>query len=214
MKETAFETKAPCQVDGSLAMPSSAEALFLAKKLINSLHSGIENTHLRPEWTKQNLDLLRAFANEQGAESYPSDPKAPDREGQFLWDFIAYKPGHGILLAAESEHDNEKREIARDFEKLLYVRSPVKLMLCRLDHRHRTFDDARAEANSIKNEMEKCMRRSCDWYTPGEVFVLYCVWWAEAGGTNRDVAFLLKIEGDLKYAPLGAAEFTVAEPAI
>ena len=154
--------------------------------------------------------MLRAFANEQEAESYPSDPNAPSREGQFLWDFIAYKSGQGILLAAESEHDNKKREIARDFEKLLYVRSPVKLMLCRLDHRHRSFDDAKAEANEIKNEMESCMRRSCDWYTPGEVFVLYCVWWAEPGGANRDVAFLLQIEGDLKYAPLGVAEFTVA----
>jgi hypothetical protein len=78
----------------SYLSPSAESAVQIA---------GIKSTQLRPEWTDQNLDLLRSFANEQGAESYPSDPKAPDMDGQFLWDFIAYKPGQGILLAAKSE---------------------------------------------------------------------------------------------------------------
>lgn len=189
---------------------SSNDALSLATRLIDVLRTGIKNTQFRPEWTGQNMSLLCAFAHDQDAESYPSDPNQPgEKDGQFLWDFIAYKPGHGILLAAESEHDNRKREIARDFEKLLYVRSPVKLMLCRLNRRHNSHDDAEAEAMEIKSEMESCMRRSCNWYTPGEVFVLYCVWWAAPDGANRDIAFLLQIKGDLQYAALGAAEFTV-----
>jgi hypothetical protein len=197
-EDTAFRITSLSDVDKIRTIPSSAEALLLAKELIDSLHAGIKNTQVRPEWTDQNLELLRTFAKEHGAESYPSDPNMPGRDAQFLWDFIAYKQGEGILLAAESEHDNTKSEIARDFEKLLYVRSPVKLMLCRLDHRHPSFDNAKAEAHDIKREMESCMRRSCDWYTPGEVFVLYCVWWAESGGANRDIAFLLQIGGDLQ----------------
>ena len=65
-----------------------------------------------PAWRSQGV----------GLEAFAAD------SGQFLWDFIAYQPGQGILLAAESEHDNKKREMAQDFEKLLYVRSPVKLI--------------------------------------------------------------------------------------
>jgi hypothetical protein len=36
------------------------------------------------------------------------------------------------LIAAESEFDKKRKEIEHDFEKLLYVRSPIKLMMRRM----------------------------------------------------------------------------------
>jgi hypothetical protein len=179
---------------------SRRECEELAECLLTTLRQR-GNTSGRRGWTDKNFALLRRFATMQKAQSYPSSSgaRARRRGKQFLWDFVAYIQGKGLLLAAESEHNNSKHEIERDFEKLLYVRSPLKLMLCRVA--------SEAQANRIKGWLERFMRKTCAWYSPGEVMILYCVWWAERGGANRDFAYMLQLNGNLNYVPLTTEQF-------
>ena len=73
----------------------------------------------------------------------------------------------------------------RIFEKLLYVRSPLKLMICRASHS----SDAEKQANYIRDCVQEFMQNTCTWYTPGEVYLLYCVYWSGKNGDTRDYAF-------------------------
>ncbi len=173
----------------------------LTNCLVKVLRAGIENTIRRDEWTQRNLSLLREFARQQVAQSYPSERNGPAEEKarQFLWDFIAYLEGKGVLLAAETEFDDHKHELLRDFEKLLYVRSPLKLMMCRVD--------GEVEANQIKSWLKEFMIATCSWFSPGEVFILYCVYWAEPAGANRDFVYAIRLNGDLNYIAVTTEEF-------
>lgn len=188
----------------------SREGAFnLSSELVRHLKQGIHDTHGQAEWNQRNFALLRQFAAKNKANSYPS-PELKDP--QFLWGFIAHQPQKGILLAAESEHDNHKERILEDFEKLLYVRSPLKLMICRVNHP----EDAETQANEIRDCVQEAMQKRCIWYTPGEVYILYCVCWAGASGENRDYAFRLQVNGELEYARLTSElfeEFKVATEA-
>src|ERR1035437_9835670 len=98
---------------------SREDASKLSRELIEHLKQGIRNTSRRDEWTQRNFALLREYAAKHGAESYPSAKDSPPdlKAAQFLWDFIACQPRKGILLAAESEHNNTKESILEDFEK-------------------------------------------------------------------------------------------------
>jgi len=101
-------------------MDSVKDGLALADRLVGFLKSKIRDTHHRPEWTERNFDLLREFTNSLGIGGIlPSAKKhcPGGKAKQFLWDFIAYKPQKGILLAVESEHMNDKHSILEDFEK-------------------------------------------------------------------------------------------------
>ena len=109
-----------------------------------------------------------------------------ERKSQFLWDYIAHRP-EGILIAAESEFDQNAKGLQHDFEKLLYVRSPIKLMVTRVK--------SAAEAEQQRLDLRSYMDRCCTAYSPGEVFILYCVWWSE-GEINRDLAYLLQVPGE------------------
>ena len=188
-------------------MDSVEDGLALADRLVEFLKSKIRDTHHRPEWTERNFDVLREFSDSLGigAECYPSAKNiAPEQKArQFLWDFIAYKPQKGILLAVESEHMNDKHSILEDFEKLLYVRSPVKLMMCRVH------DPANAErqAIQIKDWAQDFMEQTCTWYSPGEVFILYCVYWSGEDRDNRDFAFRLRIAGEFDYCSITSEKF-------
>jgi len=188
-------------------MDSAKDALAVADRLVEFLKSKIRDTHHRPEWTERNFDLLREFIEtlKIGAECYPSAKNvAPEQKAkQFLWDFIAYKPKKGILLTAESEHGNDKHSILEDFEKLLYVRSPVKLMMCRVHDRI----NAEQQAFQIKDWTQKFMEQTCTWYSPGEVFVLYCVYWSGEGRDNRDFAFRLQVDGEFDYRGIVSEKF-------
>lgn len=186
-------------------MYSAKEALELSDRLVKFLKSGIRDTHHQGEWTQRNFALLRQFAQEIDAESYPSAKDAPTEQKakEFLWDFIAYQPKKGIALAVESEHNNHQHAILEDFEKLLYVRSPVKLMMCRVHDRV----DAERQAIQIKEWTQEFMEQTCTWYSPGEVFVLYCVWWSGQARDNRDFAFRLQIKGEFDYRSITSEKF-------
>jgi hypothetical protein len=180
---------------------SREDASKLSRELIEHLRQGIRDTSRQDEFGQRNFALLREYAAKHGAESYPSAKDSPPelKAAQFLWDFIACQPQKGILLAAESEHDNKKNAILEDFEKLLYVRSPLKLMMCRVN--------GEKQATEIKDWLQEFMQKTCTWYTPGEVYVLYCVYWSGTNGENRDYAFRLQLNGQLEYASLTSERF-------
>jgi hypothetical protein len=184
-----------------LDFPNSAPDIKkLAEKLVRHLHGKIENTKDRKEWSGRNFCLLTDFFHSEGLACFPG-VDGP----QFLWDFVGYVKGHGILIAAESEWSREPGDVEYDFEKLLYVRSPLKLVLCRL----RATSDAGAdeEAKSICKLLRDFMNSTCKNYSSGELFILYCVWWALDGGPNRDIAYTLQVHGDPIYRPLDEEQF-------
>ena len=170
-----------------------------ALTLVKFLRENIKDTHTRQGWSYQNFRLLQEFSEKYGAVSFPSDD-----EKEFLWDFVAYIAGHGILLAAESEWSTVPSEVDYDFEKLLYVRSPLKLFLCRT----RTAD----EAEVLRSRLTDVARTTCNGFSPSEVFILYCVWWADQEGNNRDRAYFFQIPGEPVHVPMGSAEFQSTIP--
>jgi len=180
---------------------SAKEASTLADRLVQHLKASIRNTYGQ-DWTQRNLALLRGFSRSLGAVSFPSAPDVgpQERTKQFLWDFIAYQPNAGVLLAVETEHNESDEEILYDFEKLLYVRSQVKLMMCRIDDGN----TASERAEGIRTLAEAFMRDTCAWYTPGDP---YCVWWSDETGENRDFAFRLQVNGELEYRDIDTEKF-------
>jgi hypothetical protein len=173
---------------------TAAKVRRLALGLVQFLKTNIEDTHDRRDWTERNLELLRRFAADYDAASFPSEDG-----GEFLWDFIAYVKERGILLAAESEHDKNPGGIDHDFEKLLYVGSPLKLMMCRMK--------SEADAESIRQRLYAFMKSTCCEYSTGEAYILYCVWWAGHYEHNRDRAFILQIPGEPTHVAMGDVEF-------
>ena len=138
--------------------------------------------------------MLREFSDSHGAASFPSKG-CPE----FLWDFVSYIKERGIFIAAESEWNTEPSEIAYDFEKLLYVRSPLKLMICRIEKEE--------DADVIGKSFQEVMETTCAVYSPGEVFIIYCVWWADSKGENRDIAYSLQVDGEPDYVGITGKRF-------
>jgi len=162
---------------------------------VNHLKSGIRDTQTRIDWTWQNVRLLDEFFSPRGVDCSFHGSKT---SGEFLWDFIGYIKERGILIVAESEFLTDHGEIRKDFDKLLYSSSPIKLMICRIDKKFSTQADAKEEAEKIQSELQTDIAGSCAHYPPGSVFILYCVWWAQEG-TNRDSSFILQIGGEPCY---------------
>ena len=182
---------------------SRDEIRALAQELVTHLHDGIKNTQPpRERWSAQNFDLLHGFADLKGCDSY-----SLYRKYEYLWDFMAFIHGSELLLAAESEWDPTDREINRDFAKLLYARSPLKLMMCRIDRPEDTEEKATRRVEEIRRSLEELVREVCANYPPGEAIVLYCVWWALDDGKNRDKAFILQTDGEPNYQKLGDEHF-------
>jgi len=155
-------------------------------QVVRYLRANIEDTQERVDWTTQGLDTLRAFCDDSSQhpyslESYP--PSGSNQKGSFLWDYVAYQQDTGILITAESEHDNHLGALARDFDKLLYANSPIKLFI------FRTEEDTPAIMR-IVDHLTKHMA-SCTEYSPAEVYVLYCRRWRNEEGIRGDLAWFL-----------------------
>jgi hypothetical protein len=177
----------------------------IAIELVRYLKGRIMNTKGSPKiWTARNLKLLDEFCrNVIGIDPiYSGTQTGPE----CLWDFVGYIKDKGMLLTAESEFDPDHDEIAKDFDKLLYGTSPLKLMIRRIDTGFQTEEAAFEEAESIRRLLEENIQGNCVYYPPGSVFVLYCVWWAEAGGANRDFPYILQIDGKPHYTPVACEQ--------
>jgi hypothetical protein len=186
--------------------PSSANDIReLAVRLIVFLKEKIKNTFGQQQWSDQNFQFLHEFFG-KGQGGLGLDCRSNGAEGEFLWDFTAYIKERGLLLVAEPEWDNCEQggkfpELEKDFDKLLYARSPLKLFMCRIENpEHAERIRARLQANTKEN---------CAYYSSGEVFIIYCVWWAEENGKNRDIAYLLQVKDEPKYQRIDGEDFKI-----
>jgi hypothetical protein len=179
--------------------PSTAsETKALALRLVQHLRQELKDTYNRKEWTARNLDALRSFSNhEYVLTHFPSEGSY--KKGEFLYDYIAYQQDTGILIAAESEWNQKLHELQKDFDKLLYVRSPIKVFLFWLRK-----DEAAIE--NAFSELTKCMTW-CSEYSPGEVYVLYCRTYTNGDGSNGDHVRWLQIEGEPSHCSLNGKIF-------
>jgi hypothetical protein len=79
--------------------------------------------------------------------------------------------------------------------------------LCRIDARIETEGEAMAEAARICSSFRHLMETTCTYYSPGEVFINYCVWYAGGNRKNRDISYILQIKGEPTYQPLENEQF-------
>jgi hypothetical protein len=183
---------------------SASEINVLGTRLIDHLKLKLNSTENRKQWTKGNFDAIRTFDSGQFiTECFPSAKGSPGDayRPQFLWDFIAYVQGAGILIAAESEWENKSTpEIMHDFEKLLYVRSPIKLMMCRVE-------EGKKAATELCDELFDYMQRTCTDFSPGELFIIYCLRERNLDGSSGDAAFTLQVDGEPVFRNFGNRKF-------
>jgi hypothetical protein len=185
-----------------LSISTREEYRDFAKDLVDFLREHIGNTNERKGWTKRNICLLQRFADKNGFTSFP-DKRGGKTERQFLWDYVAYSPYRGLVIVAESEHDNrtkDKKVFQHDFEKLLYVRSPVKLMLC--------WAKTKKKAEQILSWVGACMKPpsqkpTCTEFSPAEVFILYCTC-----SDKQDFVYWLQIDGKPMHRAIKDEVFT------
>jgi hypothetical protein len=176
----------------------ASDTLVHAKVLIKFLKGKVENTRTQAEWTCKNIKLLEEHFRNLGLACFFSG----SQDGpEFLWDFVGYIKNKGILIAAESEWNSREGSLREDFEKLLYVRSPLKLFMCRLKSKDQKAADS--EASRLQLDLRNFMRETCGYYSRGEIFVIYCVWWTLDGGGNRDIAYMMQVDGEPDYVDIG-----------
>ena len=146
-------------------LDSRAAVKAEAERLIRHLQQ--EPIDSAKSWTCHNFDALDKF----GPSGFSLKRFHAKRESEFLWDYIASDDNQGIYLVAESEkqtgtRDAEKVPLRHDFEKLLYVFAPLRLMLCKATDA----DDAKRIATDLCKYAQGC----CANFPPGSAFILYC----------------------------------------
>ena len=171
---------------------SAAECLEFALRLVASIGSFPRDPKERPDWTEGNLEALYAFVESDYVKSRFPDPvhylarkhDFPARKiGEYLsFDYSVYVPsarsfetspaGRGFLIFAESEFHKSLDGIKADFEKLLYVRAPCKVMMC--------WASQPSRATVIAKELSDYAHSNCNQFSPGEVYVLYFSNWGTA----------------------------------
>jgi hypothetical protein len=174
---------------------SAIDNLDQARALVAELHNR-RNTKTALDWTRENINWLDDYFRRKGLACFHS--RSQDGS-EFLWDFAAYAKNHGVLIVAESEHSKSNYALTYDFEKLFYARSPMKLFICRVG--------SEVEAEKQSEILNEFMHETCKVFSPGEIFILYFVWWAEEGGPNRDVAYFLQVDGPLNYVGIESKKF-------
>ncbi len=178
---------------------TAVEVRRLALMLVNHLKSALTDTHGQKEWTTRNLEALRSFVGHKfQLKHFPET--GFNQKGAFLWDYIAYQQGSGILIAAESEYDSKLLKLKEDFEKLLYVRCPIKVLIFWTKQNPDLY-------NGIVDQLQDYMMSCCSEYSPGEVFILYCRTWTNEDGSSGDHAWWMQVDGELGYRSLDGKAF-------
>ena len=171
---------------------SGAEIKQLGVLLIEHLRT-IPDTHEQKEWTSANLKALRTFRMPNSdLQHFPPSPDS-NQKNAFLWDYIAYQQGHGILVVAESEHNYKDVDgLKHDFEKLFYAIAPIKLFMF-IGHREQEVDQ---RTDTIVAKLRAYMTECCSRFMPGELYILYCRTWKRDDGNSGDRAYFLQIPGE------------------
>ena len=126
-------------------------------------------------WTDHIFNELRAFCMTELSVKVEDcfHRRHPTTQNEFLWDFIAVNQDSGILLAAESEQEAHNTAtitgLKHDFEKLLYVYAPLRVLVCKA----RNSD----EAKHLVAELTAYALGCCKAFNPGAVFLIHvCPW--------------------------------------
>ena len=174
---------------------SSKNYLKIANELIAHLKAAIDKSERRKEWTAINLQTLRDFVSDGLNMTYypaPIDPTAdPSKrsrvKGEFLWDHMSCTE-EDVIFIAESEWDSDLGELKRDFEKLLYTRCPIKLMMC----------GGWTDRDDIAAKLSEYARQCSQNFGPGEIFILFFVGWPEDDGKRPNhEAFMWQVPGEV-----------------
>jgi hypothetical protein len=147
-------------------MKTSDDIRLCAQELIASL-SDLRDAR-GEAWTTENFVRLDAFARSKNP-ALKSYYKRPGENGEFLWDFVASAPQVGIFLVAESEQavHNSGQIVAlkHDFEKLLYVYSPIRILITKAKDRQ--------HAQELANDLASYAQGCCLTFNPGASFILH-----------------------------------------
>jgi hypothetical protein len=131
------------------------------------------------DWTDENFRRLEAFAHSKNP-TLKSYYRKKGEKAEFLWDFIASGIEEGIFLAAESEQEvhNAAHVVAlrHDFEKLLYVYSPIRILITKAkDRRH---------AQDLAEDLAIYAAGCCLMFNPGASFILHFGLYNGAGNVS------------------------------
>jgi len=130
---------------------SASDCREFARSVVNHIENFEGSPESATQWTARNLGALRTFSKFHYPDcvTYLAGKHDPseDQKGEYLFfDFLAYVPKRGFLIAAETEFVNKTIEsLQSDFEKLLYLHAPCKIMMCRAS--------SLADAERIANEL-------------------------------------------------------------
>ncbi len=132
-----------------------------------------------PGWTDENFRRLKAFAQSRNP-NLKSYYRKQGEKSEFLWDFIASGPHVGIFLAAESEQAVHTAPdivaLKHDFEKLLYVYSPIRILITKAK------DQGHAE--TLAGELAEYAQGCCLVFNPGASFILHFGLYNGAGNVS------------------------------
>lgn len=151
-------------------------------------------------WTLENFRRLDAFTREKNPTLTSYHRKHPEN-AEFLWDFIAVAPQVGVFLAAESEQESVSEEQVRllkhDFEKLLYVYSPIRVLITKAsDPNH---------AAKLAGDLTSYAQGCCLAFNPGAVFILHFCLWNGAG----NISYLWQSSGEPAKPKMESIRFEV-----
>lgn len=156
---------------------SSAEVRKCALELIADLQD-LQDAR-GPDWTDENFRRLEAFAQSRNPELKSYYRKRGEKK-EFLWDFIASGLKTGIFLAAESEQAvhtaSDVVALKHDFEKLLYVYSPIRILITKAKDRQ--------HAQVLADELATYAQDCCLVFNPGASFILHFGLYNGAGNVS------------------------------
>lgn len=131
------------------------------------------------DWTDENFRRLEAFAQSKNPELKSYYRKRGEKT-EFLWDFIASGLETGIFLAAESEQAvhtaSDVVALKHDFEKLLYVYSPIRILITKAKDRQ--------HAQVLADELAAYAQGCCLEFNPGASFILHFGLYNGAGNVS------------------------------
>ena len=166
-------------------MQTSRELLLYANELIDRLRP-LEDDR-GADFTERNFKLLELFAAEKNPK-LKSYYRTKSNSKEFLWDFIAWSPNDGIFLACESEqavHTNSEVEnLKHDFEKLLYVYAPIRLLMTKAKDR--------GHAETLVESLRSYAKGCCLTFNPGAVFIIHFCLYHNGG----NVFYIWQSEGE------------------
>jgi len=142
-----------------------ALAKTLARELAFEIPPVFEGYDATTRWTTAIKDVLRKLM----PQTWRMIPLRNDSSaGEFLVDACWWVNSMGAALVAEFEWHHSWEEIVKDFEKLLVIKSPIKLMI---------FASSKGALSSSKIEKElKGYLSEYDHHIAGETYIFIDYW--------------------------------------